>query len=172
MLKDGQIRKYSELQTSDSPIQNPRIYWTLFRYGVRGIQKIYGHEPTDKIIDYLSQDTRFMVGLPFSVIYELHEEGFRKNGLTTRFNGKIGTPCTNFSTVMFDLFFSKPEQALEMFGLNPEDFRIRRHRVPEGILMNSHPLQPFPLALIKDNDQHHACWIERLKRKQEEEVPF
>mgnify|MGYP001560874207 CR=1 FL=1 len=169
MLKGEQIDKYANIQTSESFLT--RIYFNLFRYSTRGIVKRTEGMREDDIIQFLAQDTKFMVGLPFSIVYKIHSEGYKGHDLASRTYGVGGAPCTNLSTRGIDLFFSNPEQVIESFHLNPEDFLIRRTKIAEGVTVNSYPLAPFPMTLIKASDSYHKKFVRQLEEKSEE-VPF
>ncbi|MFH1290853.1 MAG: hypothetical protein ABIH92_05625 [Nanoarchaeota archaeon] len=171
MLKDEQIEKYTSLQISEDPIPDPRIYFTLFRYGTRGIQKALREKSEEEAIEYLAQDTRFMVGLPLSIIHTIHRAGFDEISPITRYDGERGVSCTNFSTLLFDSFFSRPEQTIRDFSLYPGDYDIKRRQLGE-LIVNQHLVKPFPLVLIKDTDAHHAKWISQLRQELLGGVPF
>ncbi len=172
MLKDEQIDKYHRLQLSDFPIENPRIYFTMFRYAVRGIERHVKDYREDQVINFLTINTSYMVGLPFSVIYHIHQNGSDLSDLYTRCETEMSNPVTNFSTRAFELFFTEPEIALKDVFLNPKDFTIRRTKTSKRMSINSYPLQQFPITLIKDNDNYHQEFINKLKEEKEREVPF
>ncbi|MFH1802929.1 MAG: hypothetical protein ABH864_05790 [archaeon] len=171
MLKDEQIRKYESLQISNYPFPDPKIYFTIFRYRTRGIQKALMGKSEEEAIEYLAQDTKLMVGLPFSIVRTVHQSGFEKSSPITRYDGERGVLCTNFSTVLFDSFFSQPEATIEKFSLSPADYCIKRRRLG-SIQVNRTPLTPFPLVLIKDTDEHHASWVSNLRQELLGDVPF
>ena len=170
MLKDDQIDKYRKLQLSEFPIENPRIYFTMFRYAVRGIEKHVKDYREDQVINFLTTNTSYMVGLPFSVIYHIHQHGSASSDLYTRCETERSNPVTNFSTRAFELFFSEPERALKDVYLNPKDFNIRRTKISKRMSVNSYSLNQFPITLIKDNDEYHQQFIDRLKEERERKV--
>ena len=174
MLKDEQIAKYARLQLSDFPIENPRIYFSMFRYAVRGIEEHVKDYREDQVINFLTANTSYLVGLPFSVIYHIHQHGLglSKSGLYSRCETERSNPVTNFSTRAFELFFAEPEQALADISLNSDDFTIRRTKTSKRISVNSYPLIQFPITLVKDNNDYHQKFIKRLREERDSKVPF
>ena len=172
MLKDEQIDKYRRLQLSDFPIENPRIYFAMFRYAVRGIERHTKEFREDQVINFLTMNTSYMVGLPFSVIYHIHQRGSELSELYTRCETERSNPVTNFSTRAFELFFSEPERALKNIYLNPKDFTIRRTKTSKRMSVNSHPLIQLPITLVKDNDEYHQKFIDKLRGEKRSKAIF
>ncbi|MBU0466615.1 MAG: hypothetical protein KJ718_05295 [Nanoarchaeota archaeon] len=171
MLKDDQIEKYARLQISKDPIPNPRIYFTFFRYGTRGIQKQLSGKSEEEALAYFAQHTRVMVGFPLSIIHKIHKEGFGSNPLATRTSGDLGMSCTNFTTLAFDFFFSQPEQTIRRFSLYPGNYEIKRRKLG-ALTINKIPIKPFPFVLIKDTDGYHRKWISQLREELLRDIPF
>lgn len=165
MLKDEQVGKDAILQISDNPIVEPHLYEAIYRYGSRrGICRDFRNMFSGKFIRFLENNTRFLIGLDFPIIYQCHSLGFQGHRLLSRRFGK-GTPATHFSSTLIDLFFSNPEQALGEIGLNAEYYRIQHRRLAEGLTLNGHEVKPFPMVLIKSNPDTHARFIEELRKQ-------
>ncbi|MBI2630465.1 hypothetical protein HYW76_05165 [Candidatus Pacearchaeota archaeon] len=163
MLKDREIFTRLELQLSSSPIPNPRIYYSLYRYGMKGILGKFRDSHSEEVTQFLAENTKFMVGLPFSVILQVYLAGYEPHEFVSRKYGR-GVPATHFSSSLFDLFLSSPEQAITSFGFNPEDFIIKKKKLADRVSLNGFNVNPFPLVLIKDTDEFHQAWIETIKK--------
>ncbi len=171
MLKDEQIKKYLSLQFSDYPIRDPRIYFVIFRYGTRGIKRRVDGLSREGVLEYLAGDTRFMIGLPFSIVHCVHEKGPQINNFFSRYDGER-TACTNFSSRAIDMFFAYPEEAIKCMSLNPDDFKIRRTKLTSDVTINSYNVQAFPMTLIKNTDEYNESWRKGLLGKLKRDVPF
>jgi hypothetical protein len=171
MLKDDQMAKYLSLQLSEDPIPHPRIYFVFFRYGTRGIQKALYGKSQEESFEYIARDTKFMVGLPLSIVHSIHHAGLEDHPLAPRTYGEGGVPCTNFSTLVFDSFFSHPEKTIRMFSLYPGHYQVKRRKIGQ-LSVNGTEINPFPLVLIKATDEHHASWIKQVRKELLGNVPF
>jgi len=164
MLKDSQINNYRLLQMSNEPIKNPRIYFTIYRYGFKGILKKFKNKKPKEIVESLAENTKFMVGIPFSVISHAHSYGEKYEvPLLSRKFGVHGIPSTHLSTVLIDDFFEKPEKALEYLELNPTEFKIRYYKTSDGIKVNGFEVKPFSIVLIKSSDEFEKRFVDGLK---------
>ncbi len=163
MFKDYQIEEYRQLQFFDDPIPEARIYFTLFRYNARGIRQRLRGSTTNETLEYFARNTRFMTGLPFSLIYQIYKKGNDAgNHLTERTHSREGEPCTILRTTALDEFFSHPEGTIRQFSFYPGNYEIKR-RVLGNLTINDIPVTPFPMVLIKDTDQHHSKWLESIR---------
>ncbi len=171
MLKDGQMEKYETLQVSNFPIPNPRIYVVIFRYAAREIHKEVKGFSTKEVINYLTKNTSFMLGLPYSLAHNIHKQGYSGNGNVTRFAGEKGTPCTYLSTRLIDQFFTDPQAAISSLSLDPNNFLIRKTKIG-ALRVNRFSLTPFPMTMIKDSDKYHKKFVRELNKERNKEVPF
>ncbi len=165
MLKDKQIEGYRNLQLSNYPNENPKLYMPVYRYGMRGACEHFMLRPSDHVFRYLAENTRFMIGLDFSVIDAIHRAGYKGHHLASRNYGRKGKPATHLSSVLIDLFFSNPEEALKEFELEIKDYRIRHHILSKGLVINGVQIQPFPMVLIKSTGEYHLHFIKQLRKR-------
>ncbi len=118
-----------------------------------------------------------MISLPFSFIYPIYVLGSGK--FLTRYNGKVDAdesklhgervwkypPCTKLSTAGLDNLIARPERTIMQLGANFGDYRISRHRFPEGVSVNGFPVTPFPVLILED--VNHGVWLSKLEKEVE-----
>lgn len=172
-LVDFQIDQYL-LQQCDNFYQTPRrIFFSIFKYNINRplsfFKKAEGNH-LEKIVTSLSENTSFLLFLPFSIIYQLHNpEGKDENPFFSRYENPYFDTLTRLkATGMRELLVS-PEKVLDIYGLCPEDYKIVKTHLPNGIKMNQNKITPFPILFIEyvDYDSWLDKFIEETKTKVE-----
>jgi len=152
-LNDYQIFKYYVLQTRDFFKKSPTIVFDIYRYGFSGIQSKYNLKKLDELVNDLSTNTKFMISLPFSLIFQIYKNG---NQFTSRYEGEATPAHTRFLSKGINELLAYPDHTLEKMKINPKDYLIEKRKSPKRIYMNESKINPFPILLIKDKfSQEH-----------------
>ena len=147
-LGDNQIAKYVSLQTGDYFSKSPLIRFDIFRHGILGIQKKYITRPLEELIYDLSKKTKFLVSLPFSVIFEIYKSTDGFSG--SRYEGEFYFNLTRFNSSAINDLIANPEYILEKMKINLDDLVIQKRKFPSTIFINGINLQSFPVLIIID----------------------
>lgn len=147
-LADNQIAKYVSLQTGDYFTKCPSITFNIFRHGISGIQKKYMARPLEELICDLSKTTKFLISLPFSVIFELYKSTDGFSG--SRYEGRFYPNLTRFNSSKINDLIANPEHTLEKMKINLDDLIIQKRKFPSTIFMNGINLSSFPALIILD----------------------
>lgn len=147
-LIDNQIAKYISLQTGDYFSKCPSIRFDIFRHGISRIQKKYISRPLEELICDLSKTTKFLISLPFSVIFEIYKSANSFSG--SRYEGEFYSNLTRFNSSAINDLVANPEYTLEKMKINLNDLIIQKRKFPRTIFMNGINLLPFPALIILD----------------------
>lgn len=147
-LMDNQIAKYVSLQTGDYFSKCPSIRFDIFRHGIKRIQKKYMARPLEELINDLSKTTKFLVSLPFSVIFEIYKSTDGFSG--SRYGGEFYSNLTRFNSSAINDLIANPEYTLEKMKINLDDLVIQKRKFPSTIFMNGVKLESFPVLIILD----------------------
>ncbi|MEK6906090.1 MAG: hypothetical protein AABW81_00535 [Nanoarchaeota archaeon] len=157
-LSDEQIVKYFKLQTSTYFEKSPEIRFEIFRHGVRELQTKYGlsqnKNSLDDLIEELSGTTKFLLSLPFSVVFSIYS---LKNKFTSRHdNEKTYLTLTRLNSSGLNNFLVYPEETLNELlrelGEDATNFIIERKKSPR-ISINQHKLKKFPILKIYEKNK-------------------
>lgn len=174
-LVDFQMDKYL-LQQCANFYQNPRkIFFSIFKYGVTKplsyFKKTKGNH-LDEMVKVLSQNTSFLLFLPFSVVSALHtprEKSLEeKENYFSRYEDQRFDTLTRLKTTGMKDLLLFPEKVLEIYGLNPSDYKIVRTKLPNKVKMNNNQITPFPILFIED--LNYALWLEKFKEENKTKV--
>lgn len=147
-LIDNQISKYVSLQTGEYFFKCPSIRFDIFRHGISGIQKKYMARPLEELIYDLSKTTKFLISLPFSVIFEIYKSTDSFSG--SRYDGKFYHHLTRFNSSAINELIAKPEQTLEKMKINLENLIIQKRKFPDTSVLNNIKIEPFPILIVLD----------------------
>jgi len=174
-LVDFQIDQYLLQQCADF-YQNPRrIFFSIFKYNVKNplshFKNAKGNH-LEAMVKTLSENTSFLMFLPFSVVYALHTP--RENSLDekksyfSRYDDPRFDPLTRLkATGMRELLLS-PEKVLETYGIDSKEYKIVRTRLPNGVKMNKNKITSFPILFIED--RNYDNWLKKFKEENKEKV--
>jgi len=164
-LVDFQIDQYLLQQCDSFYQQSSPIFFAIYKYKVKNplVQfKQIKNNALEEIVKTLSEETAFMIFLPFSIISPLHNPTIHNHFNSRYENGKFD-PLTRFKTSGIKKMLFSPEEVIKEYGLNPEDYLIIRTCLPEGIKMNNFLIKPFPILFIEDLD--YKAWLGRFKEE-------
>jgi hypothetical protein len=159
-LRDTQIAKYALLQTKNYFKNPPKIFFDIFRHGVRGMQKKYKDRGIEDLVEDLSSTIKFSLTLPFSVIFEVYSQD---NNFNYRYDGGRFDSLTGLNSSTLNEFLAYPEKALTRFGLNPKDFEVEKKRFPTSSKIVGYPINSFPMLFIYD--KNYNMFIDKLESK-------
>lgn len=197
ILKDKQILdKYVRLMfkgssaperrlryTGESP-KVPHIYLEIFRHSCKGLfEKLKENKGRlEWLVRELSEGTRYMFSLPFSVIYRMYsnilETGSHGQIFNTRYDAReddAKEPETMFNSSGLSHLLAYPEKMIEMLGLNLDNFNINKKRFPQGITVNGYEITPFPVLQVTEKhrwNQAQNLYKEIRQRENMEEIFF
>jgi len=150
------------MQTKDFFKNSPTILFDVYRYGFSGIQSKYNLKKLDDLVRDLAKNTKFMVSMPFSLIFQIYKN---ENTLTSRYEGPAAAPHTRFLSRGINELLAYPEQTLGKIGVYLEDYLIEKRKSPKRIYINRTCIPQFPVLLIKD-----VLPQEQIKLKLENEI--
>lgn len=157
-LLDQQIARYASLQKAEI-IENPQIYFDIFRHGIKDVEKKHINKGVDYLISELSSQVLYSISLPFSIVFTLWEKG-KSRKETAKY-----PPCTIFHSSNINSFLLSPKKTLENLGFSTTNFIFKKAKFPTGVTINKQEINPFPILLIKDKDSKR--WIQEFKTKYE-----
>jgi len=167
-LMDGQIAKYALLQTKEYFSKPSKIRFEIFRHGVSSIQENYKNKGLEELIKRLSDSVRFLISLPFSVIFKIY---LNEGKLTSRHDDeRTYYTLTRLNSTGLNKFIAYPEETLKEFNLNPNDFEIKKRRLPKKITINGFKINTFPMLSIYDKDHEKATGLINEKIKSNERI--
>lgn len=150
-LIDEQIAKYCLLQTKEYFKNPPKIRFEVFRHDIRKIQENYKKKKLEDLIEGLSQSIKFSLSLPFSLIFQIYCDN---NKFTCRHdNEQTYKTLTRLNSSGLNNFLAYPEDTIKSFGLNPEEFIIKKKRFPRTISINDFKIAPFPMLFIYNQNE-------------------
>jgi len=143
-LFDGQIAKYFLLRTGDYSV-GKKIKFDIFRHGLRNLQKKFKAETNETLLMELAKSTKFMISLPFRVIFDLYmsEDSPRYDG--TRYD----TMTRVYSSTLNNLL-AYPKDTLKSFGVSLKGLKFTKLKFPKGIKLNNFELNSFPVLIVED----------------------
>ncbi len=104
--------------------------------------------PLEELLYDLSKTTKFLVSLPFSVIFEIYKS---TNGFSgSRYEGEFYFNLTRFNSSAINNLIANPEYTLEKLKINLDDLVIQKRKFPNTIFMNDVKLESFPILIILD----------------------
>lgn len=167
-LTDFQIDQYLVHQCDGS--QPNRIFFAIYKYKLRNpliYFKQFNKNVLDEIVKTLSQETAFMMFLPFSVVYNLHNPDLPSE-FKSRYEDERWDRLSRFNSTGIKRMLEFPGEVLDSYSLNPEDYLIVKTRLPEGVRMNQSSVKPFPILFVEDKD--HKKWLSEFKVKNKERI--
>lgn len=145
-LIDEQVAKYCLLQTKEYFKNPPRIRFEIFRHDIRKIQENYKKKNLESLIEGLSNSIKFSISLPFSLVFQVYCDN---NKFTCRHDNEMTyKTLTRLNSSGLNNFLAYPEDTIKEFGLNPDDFLIKKKRFPRTVLINDFNITPFPMLFI------------------------
>lgn len=169
-LVDFQMDQYL-LQQCDDFYQNPhRIFFSIFKYDVKNplsyFQKTKGNH-LENMVKTLSENTSFLLFLPFSVVSALHnpegEISEEKKLYYSRYEDEGFDTLTRLKATGMKELLVSPEKVLDIYGLNPEEYQIVKTRLSNGVKINQNRVKPFPILFIEDKD--YDSWLEKFREE-------
>jgi hypothetical protein len=161
-LTDFQIDQYLFHQCDGS--KPDKIFFAIYKYGLRNPLihfKTFKQNILEQIVSSLSQETSFMLFLPFSVIFSLHDPEILCSEFKSRYERGNFDPLSRFNSTGLKKMLQSPEEVLISYNLNPNNYLIRKTRLPFGMTINNNPIKPFPVLYIED--KNHQEWIKDFK---------
>jgi len=165
-LLDNQITKYVSLQTGNYFSKCPLIKFDIFRHGITEIQKKYKTRSLEELVRDLSKTTKFMVSLPFRVIFEIYKSTDGFSG--SRYEGEYYLALTRFNSSTINDLIANPEYTLEKMKINLDDLIIKKRKFPGNVFMNGVNLEPFPILIVLDKMSSDKV-SEKIKREIDED---
>jgi len=160
-LIDEQIAKYCLLQTKEYFKNPPRIRFEIFRHDIRKIQENYKKKNLESLIGGLSQSIKFSISLPFSLVFQIYCDN---NKFTCRHDNELTyNTLTRLNSSGLNNFLAYPRETIESFGLDPDDFIIKKKRFPRTVFINDFNITPFPMLFIYNIKEEN--FIEGLPEK-------
>jgi hypothetical protein len=166
-LVDFQMDQYL-LQQCENFYQNPRrIFFSIFKYDVPHPLSYFKNAEgnhLEAMVKSLSENTSFLLFLPFSVVSTLHNPKLNQgNGYFSKYGDPNFDPLTRLkATGMKDLLVS-PEKVLDIYGLNQDDYKIVKTRLSNGVKMNQNKIVPFPILFLEDKD--YNSWLKKFREE-------
>lgn len=151
-LTDYQVDKYLLEQCNNN--QN-KIFFAVYKYKLRNpliYFKAFKKNVLEKIVETLSSETAFMMFLPFSVVYNLHDPSLVNPEYKSRYENEHWDILSRFNSTGIKKMLQFPEEVLTSYNLNPKDYSIIKTRLPEGVTMNQYPVKSFPILFIEDKN--------------------
>lgn len=152
-----------ELRNSSSPFQ---IFFDCFKYNLTNPADLFMQRTKDKqelfnqIVNELSNEVSYLISLPFSIIWEVHNN-------SSRYDGSRYDSLSRFSSPLMQDLLTHPHKTLEeQLGINPDDYRIKKTRIPKTMEICRRPLKSFPVLTIKHRSaQQHKKWVDSFVEK-------
>ncbi len=168
-LLDFQIDRYLLQNCNHVFMPSPeKIRYFIFKYNIDSSKQYLDRtkqgELVQTIISTLSQETNYLLSLPFSIIHSLHNPE-TKSEFTSRYIGDKWDCETRFLSSGMDKMLTAPEEILTLIGLDPSHFDIAKTYLPSGMNMNGFDIAPFPILQIKDKEEYYKIWLQELKEK-------
>lgn len=159
-LLDKQIPKYAILQIGGFLKHKKYVRFEIFRHGIRKLHKNYKNDKIEELISDLSKTTKFMLSLPFSLIFHLWSA---ETPFTSRYTGDKWVPTTRFFSSGLNSMLAYPKETIEIIGLDPNEFIFKKRRFPMNVSINKNKLKPFPILKVFDKDPKQ--WLCEFKEK-------
>ncbi|VVB83169.1 Uncharacterised protein [uncultured archaeon] len=170
-LLDFQIHRYLLQQCNRTFMPQEKIRYFIFKYRIRSPSEIFGNfredELDEKIISTLSRETAFLIDLPFSVLYNLHNPKI-PSSFKSRYDGDKWDNETAFLCKGLLKMLSSPEEVLRSVQLEPSQFDIIKTHLPEGMTINGFDITPYPILRIED--RNYEAWLKKLKEDNAERL--
>lgn len=147
-LLDNQIAKYVSLQTGNYFSKSLEINFNIFRHGISKVQSKYSSRPLDELVYDLAKTTKFLISLPFSVIFEIYKTNDVFIG--SRYEGRFYDNLTRFNSSRINDLIANPEQTLEKMKINLENLIIQKSKFPNSVFINNIKIEPFPALVVLD----------------------
>ncbi len=170
-LGDEQVAKYCIIQTTplrEAQLEEtygflpkfgsryPKITFEVFKHGLRSMNKKYGNGINENLIEALATSGRFLVSLPFSLVYGIHT--LQKTGFSSRYEGEGYYKMTRINSPTLNSLLASPEKTLEQMCINPYNYTFEKFQLPRGMSVNGWRISPFPVLII--GDKNPLAWIE------------
>jgi len=163
------IQGYSLLSKNPGKCEDFQIFFDCFKYYLTAPVDFFSQSTKDKtklfssIFDIMPQETAFLISLPFSIIWEIHRK-------SSRYEDNKWDNCSRFNAPMMQALLTDPHQTLEdKLKLNPDDYRIKKTRIPKTMEICRRKLKPFPVLLIKHcSKNQHNKWAKKFTEENED----
>ncbi len=177
-LEDIQVSKYVYLEKKlkEETGEFPVISYEIFKHRVTKSIKRFKEEPTEKLIKEISENVLNMVSLPLDIIIKINAlkgedkiSPFIKTGKKGKFSsryemGRWYGDYTSLHSPALNGFIFRPEETLEVFGLNPDNYTIEKRKFQKGVKINGQDITPFPVLILRNKFYHE--WIKEFMDKQ------
>jgi hypothetical protein len=168
-LLDFQMHRYLLQQCNKTFMPQEKVRYFIFKYKLRSPSKKFKDVPDNdfvkEVISTLSNETLFLLDIPFSVLYNLHSVS---SPYTSEYHGdKWDNGAVILHTGLLKML-SSPEEVLESINLKASDFRIIKSHLPEGIIINGANLVPYPVLRIED--KNYDEWLKKLREDNAEKL--
>jgi hypothetical protein len=176
-LVDFQLDQYLLQQCTDFYQNSRRIFFSIFKYNVKSplsYFKNFKGNHLEEMVKTLAENTSFLMFLPFSVVSALHtpreNSSEEKKAYFSRYEDPRFDPLTRLkATGMKDLLLF-PEKVLEIYGINPKDYKIVKTKLPKSVKINKNKINSFPILFIEDLD--YDSWLKMFKEENKDKVRF
>ena len=162
LLKDYQMEKYAKYQCNDR--LPPIVRFEIFRHGVRDLVKNYKVSELDSLVSELSEKTRFLISIPFSLAYTIYDN-CPKN-ISSRYEEKGYEWYTRFNSTGLNKLLSNPQEIVKELGFDIKDFCFKFRKFPKGVMFNGREISQFPVLIIKETGSYEQ-WMNLQERVKE-----
>ncbi len=174
-LGDTQVSKYVYLQKilhEELGGKYPVISYQIYRHRIQELFKELKEKPTERLINKISKNTLNLISLPLDVIITIHSkkgrnkiDGGKKKGDKGIFSSRDESKTwygsnTSINATALNNFIAYPEKTLEIFGLDSENYIIKKTRLLQTVKVNESLIHPFPILIIKN--KHYQKWAKEF----------
>lgn len=165
-LKDNQMAGYCILEEGKY-FSKKEITFEIFRHGVKELMSELKYKDVKLLFKELSKSTKFMMSLPFRVVFDIYASGKCSHQKET-----LSPSCSNsrhqhshgsyarIDSGALNALLAYPEETLKYFNVELEGLKIIKSKFPENAKINRFKITPFPVLVIEDS--HSEKWRERF----------
>ena len=166
-LTDTQTYHYLLQQCENFYTHSPlEIFFSIFSYNIkhplRDLKK--SEDPLEGLVQMLSQNTSFMLFLPFSVISYLHEP---KNKFPKKTRGGF-SDRTDIPKYYLEKILISPKSAFKEIGIQGDNYLFFETRLSNNVHMNDCEVTSFPILIVQDKD--YDSWLKKFKEEKKSKV--
>jgi len=171
-LTDHKIGKYAIMQAYrfflpenlKELLKDFQIFFDCFKHNLTTPSQFFLQKTKNKynlfldIFNTLSQETSFLLSLPFSIIWKIH------NLSSSKYDGDMFDSLSRFTSPLMQDLLTAPHKTLEdQLKLNPDDYRVKQTRIPKTMQICGRDIKPFPVLLIKHRSKpQHDKWVKKF----------
>src|SRR3989344_133895 len=128
------------------------------------MEKNYKVSELDSLVSELSEKTRFLISIPFSLAYTIYDN-CPKN-ISSRYEEKGYEWYTRFNSTGLNKLLSNPQEIVKELGFDIKDFCFKFRKFPKGVMFNGREISQFPVLIIKETEPHEQ-WMNLQERVKE-----